>query len=71
MSRQHDELGPQSGSADQPRQRGFLEAPADTGRPGRRYVIQGGTVMSMDPAVGDFEVADILVEEDPRGGPGY
>ena len=36
--------------------------PADTGRPGRRYVIRGGAVMSMDPAVGDFERADVLVE---------
>ncbi|WP_308200965.1 amidohydrolase family protein [Actinoplanes sp. M2I2] len=29
---------------------------------GRRYVIRGGTVVSMDPAVGDFESADVLVE---------
>ncbi|WP_033345867.1 amidohydrolase family protein [Catenuloplanes japonicus] len=36
--------------------------PRDSGRPGRRYVIRGGTVMSMDPAVGDFESADVLVE---------
>lgn len=37
-------------------------APRDSGRPGRRYVLRGGTVMSMDPAVGNFEVADVLVE---------
>ncbi|GAB7039235.1 MULTISPECIES: amidohydrolase family protein [Catenuloplanes] len=30
--------------------------------PGRPYVIRGGTVMSMDPAVGDFESADVLVD---------
>ncbi|CAL9432388.1 amidohydrolase family protein [Streptomyces sp. enrichment culture] len=36
--------------------------PKDTGRPGRRYLIRGGAVMSMDPDVGDFETADILVE---------
>lgn len=36
--------------------------PPDTGRPGRRYVIRGGHVMSMDPAVGDFVKADVLVE---------
>ena len=36
--------------------------PADSGRPGRRYVIRGGAVMSMDPAVGDFQRADVLVE---------
>ncbi|MDF5751489.1 amidohydrolase family protein [Spongiactinospora sp. TRM90649] len=36
--------------------------PTDTGGRGRRYVIRGGAVMSMDPKVGDFEVADVLVE---------
>jgi 5-methylthioadenosine/S-adenosylhomocysteine deaminase len=38
------------------------EAPRDSGRPGRRYLIRGGHVMSMDPAVGDFVQADVLVE---------
>ena len=37
-------------------------APADSGRRDRRYIIRGGAVMSMDPAVGDFPVADVLVE---------
>src|SRR5918996_2806828 len=36
--------------------------PPDSGRPGRRYVIRGGHVMSMDPAVGDFVEADVLVD---------
>jgi 5-methylthioadenosine/S-adenosylhomocysteine deaminase len=36
--------------------------PQDTGKPGRRYVIRGGHVMSMDPKVGDFAQADVLVE---------
>ena len=36
--------------------------PEDTGRRGRRYVIRGGAVMSMDPAIGDFAQADVLVE---------
>lgn len=36
--------------------------PRDSGARGRRYVIRGGAVMSMDPKVGDFEVADVLVE---------
>src|SRR5262249_59063375 len=36
--------------------------PEGTGRPGRRYVIRGGCVMSMDPKVGDFVQADVLVE---------
>jgi len=36
--------------------------PEDSGKHGRRYVIRGGAVMSMDPAVGDFAQADVLVE---------
>ena len=36
--------------------------PAQTGQAGRRYLIRGGSVMSMDPQVGDFAVADVLVE---------
>jgi 5-methylthioadenosine/S-adenosylhomocysteine deaminase len=38
------------------------DPPEDNGRPGRRYVIRGGAVMSMDPKVGDFPQADVLVE---------
>src|ERR1700712_551992 len=38
------------------------DAPTDSGRPGRRYIIRGGSVMSMDPHVGDFPQADVLVE---------
>jgi 5-methylthioadenosine/S-adenosylhomocysteine deaminase len=37
-------------------------APLSSGMPGRRYVIRGGAVMSMDPQVGDFPKADVLVE---------
>jgi len=36
--------------------------PVDSGRHGRRYVIRNGHVMSMDPAVGDFVEADVLIE---------
>jgi 5-methylthioadenosine/S-adenosylhomocysteine deaminase len=36
--------------------------PQDSGHRNRRYVIRGGHVMSMDPAVGDFVRADVLVE---------
>lgn len=36
--------------------------PEHSGRPGRRCVIRGGAVMSMDPAVGDFAQADVLIE---------
>src|SRR2546426_1671797 len=38
------------------------DPPADSGQPGTRYVIRGGSVMSMDPKVGDFARADVLVE---------
>jgi len=38
------------------------DMPADTGTNGRRYVIRGGSVMSMDPQVGDFAKADVLVQ---------
>jgi len=37
-------------------------APLSSGAPGRRYVIRGGAVMSMDSKVGDFAQADVLVE---------
>src|SRR6187551_2680649 len=36
--------------------------PEDSGGRGRRYLIRGGAVMSMDPKVGDFAQADVLVE---------
>lgn len=38
------------------------DAPQDSGRPGRRLLIRGGAVMSMDPNVGDFPRADVLIE---------
>jgi 5-methylthioadenosine/S-adenosylhomocysteine deaminase len=38
------------------------DMPQDSGRNGRRYLIRGGSVMSMDPQVGDFPRADVLVE---------
>jgi 5-methylthioadenosine/S-adenosylhomocysteine deaminase len=38
------------------------DAPKGTGRRGRRYVIRNGAVLSMDPSVGDFPQADVLVE---------
>src|SRR5260221_3151747 len=38
------------------------DPPRDSGRPGRRYVIRNGHVMSMDPNVGNFARADVLVE---------
>jgi 5-methylthioadenosine/S-adenosylhomocysteine deaminase len=36
--------------------------PRDHGKPGRRTVIRNGHVMSMDPTVGDFVDADVLIE---------
>jgi 5-methylthioadenosine/S-adenosylhomocysteine deaminase len=41
-------------AADQP--------PAECGKPGRRYMIRGGSVMSLDLQVGDFAQADVLIE---------
>src|SRR4051812_7336772 len=38
------------------------DPPPDMGRPGRRFVIRNGAVMSMDPQVGDFARADVLIE---------
>jgi cytosine/adenosine deaminase-related metal-dependent hydrolase len=38
------------------------DEPGDSGKPGRRYILRGGAVMSMDPAVGDFPQGDVLVE---------
>ena len=41
------------------------DAPQDSGRTGRRYVIRGGHVMTMDPSMpnkGEFASADVLVE---------
>ncbi len=37
-------------------------APEHSGRRGHRYMIRGGAVMSMDPKVGDFVQADVLVD---------
>jgi cytosine/adenosine deaminase-related metal-dependent hydrolase len=36
--------------------------PPGAGQPGRRYIIKGGYVMSMDPRVGNFAPGDVLVE---------
>jgi len=38
------------------------DAPGDSGKRDRRYIIRGGAVMSMDPKVGDFPNADVLIE---------
>jgi 5-methylthioadenosine/S-adenosylhomocysteine deaminase len=45
-----------------PRPAAADEPPMDNGKLGRRYVIRGGSVMSLDPHVGDFARADVLVE---------
>lgn len=37
------------------------ETPQGTGEEGRRVLIKGGHVLSMDPAVGNFESADVLL----------
>jgi 5-methylthioadenosine/S-adenosylhomocysteine deaminase len=41
------------------------DGPEDTGKRGRRYIIRGGHVTTMDPALGkngDFVEADVLIE---------
>ncbi len=41
------------------------DPPEDSGRRGRRYIIRGGAVMTMDPSMankGEFPNADVLVE---------
>src|SRR5262245_25901638 len=40
---------------------GAHEVPAGSGEAGRRLLIRGGHVLSMDAAVGDFAEADVLV----------
>src|SRR4051794_34136937 len=36
--------------------------PGDTGRPGRRYLIKGGAVMTVEPTAPDLPRGDVLVE---------
>jgi 5-methylthioadenosine/S-adenosylhomocysteine deaminase len=43
-------------------QANLANPPANSGGPNRRYIIRGGSVMSMDPQVGDFAKADVLVD---------
>jgi 5-methylthioadenosine/S-adenosylhomocysteine deaminase len=40
---------------------GTSRAPAGTGSAGRRYLIKGGHVLSLDKSVGDFANGDVLV----------
>src|SRR5215470_15759836 len=47
-------LAPRPAAADDP--------PSGSGNAGHRYIIRGGSVMSMDPQVGDFPQADVLIE---------
>ena len=55
-------LTPRSASADKDKDKDKDKEPEDSGGRGRRYLIRGGAVMSMDPKVGDFAQADVLVE---------
>ena len=54
--------GNQGGNQGGNGQGGDQGPPGGTGQPGRRYIIRGGSVMSMDPKVGDFPQADVLIE---------
>lgn len=38
------------------------EVPVGSGEAGRRLLLRGGAVLSMDPQVGDFAEADVLIE---------
>ena len=52
-------------SAQPARAHGDDDPPHDSGRRGRRYVIRGGSVMTMDPSMpnkGEWPKADVLVE---------
>ena len=48
-----------SGGAEKPT---AAALPLDTGKAGRRTLIRGGAVLSMDEKVGDYDSADVLVE---------
>lgn len=39
------------------------QGPPAAGGRGRRFLLKGGIVLSLDPQVGDFERADVLVED--------
>src|SRR5262249_5415971 len=47
------------------------DVPDDTGRHRRRYIIRGGSVLSMDPTVGDFPPAHLVIggQKIVAGGP--
>src|SRR5205807_1494264 len=45
-----------------PRRAAADDPPPHSGKAGRRYIIRGGAVMSLDRNVGDFPQADVLVE---------
>jgi len=36
--------------------------PEDSGKPGRRFIIRGGSVMTMDPSVPDLAEGDVLID---------
>lgn len=55
-------FAPRAASAHDGRDERDAREPEYSGQRGRRYLIRGGSVMSMDPKVGDFAAADVLVE---------
>ena len=48
--------------AAQPAAAAVGDPPADSGKTGVRYVIRGASVLTMDPKVGNFAKADVLVD---------
>lgn len=51
-----------TGGATAPGPRPGSALPGGIGQPGRRTLIRGGHVLSMDPAVGNFATGDVLIE---------
>ncbi|WP_205648538.1 amidohydrolase family protein [Acuticoccus kandeliae] len=53
---------PSAPSAPAPHPAAGEDLPDGIGAPGRRLLIRGGAVLSMDPAVGNYATGDVLVE---------
>jgi cytosine/adenosine deaminase-related metal-dependent hydrolase len=54
--------GPAGAGGDRHERWADEDPPRGSGRWGRRIIIRGGAVMSMDPEVGDFPTGDVLIE---------
>lgn len=61
---QNDVLNEPAGAAVAPGQSSTAQMPEAVGEPGRKTLIKGGAVLSMDPKVGNFPVGDVLLDGD-------